>query len=358
MKYRVVLCSLFSALALSFSVFAHTPPPCSLPAPANLRMTAAGANWISIKWDPVAGAASYRVRAIQMPSGAPVPPLVVTTTEATLQNLAPGRYMIKVAAICSSGIVSLDEVSLTKSTIILDIVLNAQAPQGCIYTPIGGATHSEPWTGANCYIRVSQGEEEVYFQLKTSNSFNISMGKVSGWCSTLSGLPAPVEYPLNGFLTDQTGNMYPNPNTLTHVQVMEGSTLICKVFAWQVGQTFWSSVEEINTANGYAVQFLDAENLVPPLPENRDADGVSSLQLAPNPVNDVLRCRIQLAPESPARISLTGMDGSLWWTGTLPPQKDEQVLEIGTGHLPAGIYLLRLESGDEKKTQKVVVCRR
>lgn len=356
MKYRVALCSFFSVLLLSFSVFAHTPPQCNLPAPSNLRMTAAGSNWISIKWDPVAGAIAYRVRAVQMPAGPPVPPLTVTTTEATLSDLAPGRYQIKVAAVCSSGIVSLDEVALTKNTIILDIVLNAQVPQGCMYTS-GGIIFSEPWTGANCYVRVNQGEEEVYFQIKTSNSYIISMGKVSGWCNAYSGLPVPLEYPLNAYLTDQSGNMAPDPNTITHVQIMEGSTLVCKVFTWQVGQTFWGTLEEINSGAGYSVQFMDAAALAPPVSDDRSKGEDLHLQLMQNPVNDLLRCRIDGASILPVRVSITGTDGRFWWQQNLPPQNGTQMLEIGTEHLYPGIYLLQLEAGGRKQTQKIVVCR-
>jgi hypothetical protein len=353
MKNRVALLHFFCLFFWSSHFFANTPPPCNLPAPTNIRMTAAGASWISIKWDAVAGATSYRVRAIQLPSGVPVPAFVVNTTDATLNNLAPGRYRIHVAAICSSGLVSQYEGTLTKDTIILDIVLNAQPPQGCIYSP-GGITHSEPWSGANCYIKAVKANAEVYFQIKTVGVSGISMGKVSGWCDPGSGLPVPLVNPLNAALTDQAGNSDPSPNSITLVQIMEGNTLICKVLAWQLGQDFMGALEEINTGAGYSVQFMNAGSLAPPAPENRSKPEFQAFKILQNPADETLRCQLQTSSEVPVQMTLSGMDGRIWWQQTLPA--DLQILEINTADLPTGIYLLQLAGSGKRQTRKIAIC--
>lgn len=333
------------------------PPQCSLPGPTNLRSTAIGSTWISLKWDAVPGASAYRVRAVKLPAGPPVPSFNVSTPEATISNLSPGRYKIFVAAICSSGIVSEDEAPLTKSTIILDIVLNAQPPQGCNF--IGaGTTHSEPWSGASCWVKTTHAEGEAYFQIKTLGSWGVSMGKVNGWCDPIDGQPIPLPNELDAELTDQNGNESPNPNTITFVKIMHGSTLICKVFASDGGAEFHGSLQDINVGGGYVAHFLNELSFAPPSSDDRENQLARSetlqISLLENPVGGAIRCSVSPPIGEAFGLSLLNMEGQILYEQRFGA--GEQI-EINAEYLPAGLYFLRAQSAGQQRVLKVVKSR-
>jgi hypothetical protein len=80
----------------------------------------------------------------------------------------------------------------------------------------------------------------------------------------------------------------------------------------------------------------------------------NKVMVAPNPVSDVLNVAFDSKKDQNIRISLTDMTGRT----VISTQKDAvqgvNAFQIPAAQLSAGIWMLRLENGQEVKTIKVV----
>ncbi|MFN0216147.1 MAG: fibronectin type III domain-containing protein [Saprospiraceae bacterium] len=82
---------------------------CSLPAPKNIHWTVAGTTYLLFEWDPVPGAAYFRVKVFQSPNNNMIYSRLVTALPekngVAINGLAPGSsYDIEVHSVCSNGV--------------------------------------------------------------------------------------------------------------------------------------------------------------------------------------------------------------------------------------------------------------
>lgn len=87
---------------------APAPPPadiCELPPPDSAWVVGATYNSITVGWTAVPGAYSYRVAVANLDGGGAPPPQYILdpTTEATFNNLLPGRYQFDISATACDG---------------------------------------------------------------------------------------------------------------------------------------------------------------------------------------------------------------------------------------------------------------
>lgn len=84
---------------------------CSLPSPQNFKWSVIGSTYIFFRWDPVPGAAYYRVKIFNSPSKTMLYSRLVTALPqnngVAANGLIPGNsYSVEVSSVCSNGIVS------------------------------------------------------------------------------------------------------------------------------------------------------------------------------------------------------------------------------------------------------------
>jgi hypothetical protein len=89
----------------------------------------------------------------------------------------------------------------------------------------------------------------------------------------------------------------------------------------------------------------------------------SNLQVFPNPASDKLQIEYELSASGPVRLNLITMDGRLvstMFSGTRARGKhvfQASLTGLGAGHLPAGRYLVVLESGGMRRQTSLVITR-
>ena len=82
---------------------------CSLPAPKNVHWTLAGTTYVFFEWDPVPGAAWFRVKVFKSPDNTMIYSRLVTALPEkngiVVNDLAPGSsFNIEVHSVCSNGV--------------------------------------------------------------------------------------------------------------------------------------------------------------------------------------------------------------------------------------------------------------
>jgi hypothetical protein len=97
---------------------------------------------------------------------------------------------------------------------------------------------------------------------------------------------------------------------------------------------------------------LDYANMLVGIPD----DGIIELmEVYPNPATDVITIRYQMPDARGQMIGLFAVDGTKVW-GTLIDGNDTEV-EIDVSNIPAGIYFIRLQSGNNFISKKIVLAR-
>ncbi|MBC7775291.1 MAG: fibronectin type III domain-containing protein [Phycisphaerae bacterium] len=82
---------------------------CSLPAPKNVHWTIAGTSYVFFEWDPVPGAAYFRVKVFNSPSNIMIYSRLVTAVPGkngiVVNDLAAGTsFNLEVHSVCSNGV--------------------------------------------------------------------------------------------------------------------------------------------------------------------------------------------------------------------------------------------------------------
>lgn len=85
------------------------PSKCSLPAPKNIHWTAAGTVYVFFEWDPVPGAAYFRVKVFKLPANTMIYSRLVTALPEkngiVINDLgAVTSFNIEVHSVCSNGV--------------------------------------------------------------------------------------------------------------------------------------------------------------------------------------------------------------------------------------------------------------
>lgn len=81
---------------------------CGLPGPSGVAVTLVGSTYITLKWDPVPGAAFYRLRTYDSNTDTLVSNLLIVAqpsdNSGTAEDLLPGAtYSFSVTSVCSNG---------------------------------------------------------------------------------------------------------------------------------------------------------------------------------------------------------------------------------------------------------------
>jgi hypothetical protein len=106
----------------------------------------------------------------------------------------------------------------------------------------------------------------------------------------------------------------------------------------------WLDVNMPGTMNGCNLTSVETVNSTAP-----------NATAFPNPFTGQLTVQLQLAQPEQIQLSLTDMAGRN--VLSMPVQQlaaGSQQLQLDTRNLPAGVYLLRIESGDTARTLRVV----
>jgi hypothetical protein len=143
----------------------------------------------------------------------------------------------------------------------------------------------------------------------------------------------------------QTGNMIDVSNLVTEPAYAGG------LFVHQMDQ------RDVPTIGGmiqnqlvFSLE-LDYANMLVGIPD----DGlVELMEVYPNPATEVLRVRCKMQDARLKMIGLYSIDGTKIWE-TVEEGNDE--VHIDVSHLPAGYYFLRLQSGNNFISKKVIITR-
>jgi extracellular elastinolytic metalloproteinase len=84
-------------------------------------------------------------------------------------------------------------------------------------------------------------------------------------------------------------------------------------------------------------------------------EGTMGLSVQPNPAHDLMYVSVSQAVSDRAMLSLVGMDGRLVWQRNAGNLQPGQALAIDVAAVPAGIYLLRLDSAAGISVVKVAI---
>lgn len=86
-----------------------------------------------------------------------------------------------------------------------------------------------------------------------------------------------------------------------------------------------------------------------------DAPGQLPMQVQPNPASDFLHLSLGQALAGPVQIQLTGADGRVVLSKSLEGIAEGQIVTLDVLQVPAGVYMVRLESAAGSSAKKVVI---
>lgn len=134
----------------------------------------------------------------------------------------------------------------------------------------------------------------------------------------------------------------------------------------RVNFTDWDGDSDLDmiTCDYYGSVFL-RENITPPgIDEYQTKLGIiDEFMVTPNPVKNQARFNYRLAKSAPVRVDVYSIDGSLVITpfekyaGAGDVQLTWNINTINRNELPNGIYFVRLLTGNETQTQKILIIR-
>lgn len=96
---------------------------------------------------------------------------------------------------------------------------------------------------------------------------------------------------------------------------------------------------------------LDAANTI----ATAEPINIFGLSVQPNPADDLLHLRLATALHGPVQVSLLGIDGRLALRRQLDGFMTSQILTLEVQQVPAGLYLVRVESAAGSSVTKVVI---
>jgi hypothetical protein len=375
---RFLLCLLLlGAAAPSFS---NTSPSteaaivsCNLPAPASVWITGTTTTSIAVAWTPVAGAASYLVKATNASSGITEYTGTVPGTSDNCIGLTSGtEFNITVQAVDASGCVSPNKGQAKGSTdfIIIDdfiaqITPNTALPCNVTVTP-ASSDQGEPI--AIRYVRQGQVAYE---------HFRVAYGPPPGGGQSLMKVIHPNEDNYSGWLFGN-GLVAPpvggNSVTTQRIYAYKPGTvitpgpglpppadLVIQVQNVSSGSQFGCTLCIISqpAGNPYSL-WRCTGNCLPGAGGGgggeRDSElpqGDMATQVSPNPFDDKVQVRFApIAGETGGQLRLLDANGRE--ISNLPLSKDETTATFYTDGLPKGLYLIRLETADKVETHKVI----
>ncbi|MCC6461428.1 MAG: T9SS type A sorting domain-containing protein [Saprospiraceae bacterium] len=335
------------------------PGPCDLAAPANLWVTGMGSTSVAIAWTPVAGAAGYMTRLTSQNSTASAAPLYVTGTTAVLQVPMPGLYTISVVAIAPGCPPSINarQIGPLYLPIITELIAVGRSVGSCLdagpdLIPCGQIPNSpgEYWfsikqnghpigrfmielSPGTAGTSIRTGEDPNFAQVKTIGEKN------GNWTCVPPALNVAQPTKIRFADACSDGLIYfdltfPETSTIDHIDFCFESPL-----------------------EGITINKLLCSKSVPDGPGQRasepDDAGQQALQIRlNNPFSELLQIyQTGAEADQTIRFQLLNMAGHRLLDHTTATASEYL---LPTTDLPAGFYLLRVESGTQAKTFKVV----
>lgn len=350
---------------------------CSLPAPSSLWVTDVGSTYISVAWTAVSGASQYRVKVKDLTIGSEINDQLVSGTTFTQTGLVGGHeYRFRVYSVCSNGDTGEAFTELTQRTIIIDLIVYAsdygnkppqyechgtQGPVACNFLHSAGY---EFWIEVR--HTVNGVTERARYDAIVESSGNVSLGLVS---------PTTGNYTLltNYLMTANQNGAYMGQEPVVPAETvyvrLNNSLSVCYftmghsgstgyIYAWPIsGYEFWvlnpndpptggtSRVQAGHTLTESAFAAADlAADRQNPAPLNNTT--------VVNPFSTTLQALLPAASETPVTLRLYSLDGRLAGEREFPEGSTQ--CELPAADLPRGLYLLRIESGGQVETFKVI----
>lgn len=177
--------------------------------------------------------------------------------------------------------------------------------------------------------------------------------KATGTMSNRSAIGAKVTLETGGTIhTDEIagGSGFATQNSLTlHFGLAQAEIIDKLTIRWPNGLVEEYEALNVNTTYSFTEGGGFTTNSVEVKPE------FIQLSASPNPFDGALNLRFHLPKAGEITLSVLNQNGSLVDVLTAGPfAKGENVLQWENEHLPAGLYLLRLQFGEIEQTVKVV----
>jgi hypothetical protein len=378
---RLILALFFTAGCL---VKSYSQPPCALPPPENLTVTAITPTSISLAWtlSPVSPTyvVVYKISCFDETDQVALPDEYTTLLTHTRSGLQPGHYYrIGVSASqCNNEFGEEIVAKARTSTIIIDyIVQNSCSPTNNVFRQMGdtteiilipGISETEPVQVVRSRVRKSSYWMVEYTiwadcngtpHYRAIQEFNVTR------------TPPPDNEPVETLsieFDDQltTGGLFNIDNVSSGIG--SGGQLVTKVVI----------TYETPCTSGFCSGLLGNYNCPPPPSEEenngpgfgRNAPGRNAgeyglnashhedigLSVTPNPASDAISVEYTLPSEGPAVFSLFDVSGQKIKTfdapGVLQPGLYNTVFQLN--ELPAGMYFLALQTATERRIISLV----
>ncbi len=365
--YLVLLLNCSGLFAFTVTPAAKAPEEavysCNLAAPTGLAATTVTTSSITINWNAVAGATGYFVRFTEVATGNIVYSATVAATNATATGLSSGTtYEFTVAPVCSGGAVSTNYSkgeATTNFIIVDDFVASFEEStqiNGSYLFPVSDVVKLVATDGtvrSFFQMELSAGQLQGTNELRVLHDNFITrepqwlfVNEITscpiGNSDTVHANQVKVFYGSGANVEEVVGN--PDNHVITFVPSKQNNQLQINITEIKVGYSIYREVSGLGDS-GCRSGGVDSREMI------GDKSGAASAMIvAPNPFDDVLN--IALEPDNAQHIQLLDLQGHVVYEKMV--ENDGNLLQIPTGQLPSGLYLIRLETNDQVEIRKVV----
>lgn len=344
---------------------ASKPYSCDLPAPTNLHLVLTGTTTAGLAWDPVNNAAGYQIKVYLNPNN---PTLVQVTTSVnpfvTITGLTPGAaYRVTVAPMCNINLrkefwsISENYAQIDFIALILELELSSHPlpPSASVIYPDNDASCYFPtfeWNSGEFWIKIMEKD------FPNSSSIH-SIFYNSHY--TLGGVLAGSSLP-----TLSKGRTKDVPPVYLAPPCGSGDGIEDAVIGIEKGS--FIGILEIDVYKSdkdmFCITPLDANyefevlsNMTGYSPpgggdRNAHAKGTESAFYAVNPFTTTLDILSPSPGEEAVKVQLFHLNGQVAISQEY--EKGQESYALPTASLASGLYLLRIETGNEIKTFKVI----
>lgn len=325
---------------------------CNLPAPNNLQVTNTTTNSVSVSWDAVSGASGYWIVATNTQTGQTYYTNTTGNTYDTPVGLPSATWItVSVQPICNGGQVSANASLvqvLTEYVVIDDLVV--QFP-----TPVNEIECGDPITSPSCLAVHHTGTYEYFRIYFDSNGVPV--------VAHANAEPSNGNYYSPGWYF---GNRYNDIPTNGNSYLSRGLVSITKIenttnnlpdlphFTFTLCKT-GNGLTICHSSEDYSIWQMECPKQVGKSPVTTGVSDLSAafFRASPSPFTEELRVELDAdAIKSTSFIQLMDAGGRV--VRNLHVGADNAVLNIETGDLPSGLYLLRCQSANKAQTVKLV----
>lgn len=318
---------------------------CNLPAPGNFHVVSIGTTHVDLAWNSVPGATGYLLRTFDS-SGYLVSSMIVTDTFATVDGLQGGmEYYSLLSTQCESGEPGFGEPNVARVdflVLIIDLIVQASGP-GSVELEYFESCDWLPWGPL---------DDIHWFEIR--DTFNQYAQYRVRWKSSTQILAEVGEVPGNTLNTDHVNETGTPPQTIgQQVHILYMGQVVCIV-------TFTEGDESVQICGTQLSDGFDFRLLTQRQPSGFPGDGRSDEGSGnyrdqfyiQNPFTEHLHILAPQQSEEMTSIHLFDLNGNLVREQSFKTGLEEYSLPAAD--LPAGFYFLRVETGGEVQTFKVV----